>query len=101
MRYETSDTEKSTETENLTASTSGRMSNHEVDISSSASVTSKEVVNQIRAIPDPVTKQLAQLCEETLELKNEQAGRRNEEASSFRATSWLSGSINRSDIYFS
>ena len=74
-----------------------RMSDHEVEASPSVSVTSEEVAWQVKAVTDPLTQQLAHLCELMQELRNEQAHRRHEEIASSRAASSSSGSAGRSD----
>ena len=94
---ESDDIEKSAETEKPIENTPSRMSDHEVENSSSVSVTSKEVSRQITAVTDPLTHQLAHLCKLMPELKNEQAIRRHEGTASFRATSFSSSYGSRDD----
>ena len=94
---ETNDIESSTETEILTTNALGKMSDHEIENFPSISVTSEEVACQIRANTDPLTQQLAHLCELMRELENEQADRRHVETTSFRATNFSSSNTNRSD----
>ena len=66
------DIESCTETVNLIASTPSRLSDHEVDKTRSVSITCEEVVWQIRVVTDPLTQQLAHLCELICELKKKQ-----------------------------
>ena len=96
---ETNDIEISTETESLTASTPGMMSEHEVKISPTISVTSEEVTWQIRAITNPLTQPFSQLCELMCELNNEQANRCYEGSPSIKADSSASGSTDRSESH--
>ena len=42
-----------TETESIVAKTPSRMSDHEIEISSSSSASSEEVARQIKAVTDP------------------------------------------------
>ena len=63
----------------------------------SVSVTSEEVVRQIRAVTDPLSQQLAHLCELMREHRNEQANRRHKETASSRAASSSSSSVGWSD----
>ena len=51
---ETDEIESSTETESLINNTTRRMSDHEIENSSSVSVTSEEVDQQIRAVTYPL-----------------------------------------------
>ena len=60
------------------------MSEREVETLSSVSVTSEEVARQIRAVNDPLTQQLAHLCELMRDFYNEQSSRHHEETSSFK-----------------
>ena len=91
------DKEIGTETESLIATTPRKMWDHDVDNARSVSVMFTEVAKQIRLVTDPLTQQLAHLCELMRELKNEQANRRHEATASFRGTCSSSGSGNRSD----
>ena len=68
-----------------------------METSSSVSVTSEEVVRQIKALTDPLTQQLAHLCELMQELRNEQAHRRHEETASSRAARASTSIAGRSD----
>ena len=94
---ETDEIENSTKSESLIANAPCRKSGHEVQKSSSASVTSEEAVRQIRALNYRLTQLLAHLCKLMRELRNEQANRRHGETASSRAASWTSGSGSRSD----
>ena len=58
------------------------MSVHEAENSSTVSVTYEEVAWQFSAITDPLTQQLAPLCDIMRELKNEKANRRHKEPDS-------------------
>ena len=71
----TDDTDSSTETEDLIANTPSGISDHELGFSSSVSVTSEDIAQQIKAVSDLLTQQLAHLCELMLELRNEQMSR--------------------------
>ena len=73
------------EPHHILANTSGRISDHEVENSSSVSVTSEEVAWQIKAVIDPLTQHLVHLCELMRELKNEQSSRRQQEMAWSRA----------------
>ena len=73
------------------------MSDHETENSSSASVISEEVAQQIRAVVDPVLQQLHHICKSMCEMKNKQAKRPHEETASFRGATSLSGSGSRSE----
>ena len=84
---ETDNKESSTETESIIAITPCGITDYEIENSLSLSVTSEKVARQIRAVIDPLTLQLAPLCELLSELKNEQANRRHERTASFRAAS--------------
>ena len=55
--------DNSTETGSLIQSTPGRMSNHEIETSSSVSLTFGEFARPIRGVTDPLSQQLAHLCE--------------------------------------
>ena len=72
------------------------MSDPETETSPSVSVTSDEVARQIKAVVDPLTQQLAHLCELMQEVRNEQAPRRHEETASSRAASKSTGSAGQS-----
>ena len=63
VAVETEKTDKGTETENLIENTPRRMSNYEKKASQNASVTTDEFARQIKAVIDPLAKQLAHLCE--------------------------------------
>ena len=89
---ETDEVDSSTETESLIEITPRRMSDHEVETSSSVSVTSEEVARQIKVVTDPLTQQSAHLCELLLELRNEQAQRHHEETAPSIAANSSSGS---------
>ena len=73
------------------------MSDLKAETSPSVSVTSEGVARQIKAVTDPLTQQLAHLCELRQKLRNEQAHRCHEEAASPRAASTSTGSAGRSD----
>ena len=73
------------------------MSDIENETSTSESVASEDVAPQIRAVTDPLTQQLAHLCELMKELRDEQAHRCHEEAASSRAASTSTGSVGRFD----
>ena len=57
---EIDDIDNSTEAEGKVVSNPPRMSNHEIENSSSNCVTSEKVACQIKAVTDPLTQQLAQ-----------------------------------------
>ena len=67
------------------------MTDHELETSPSVSVTSEEVARQIKAVTNPLSQQLAYLCEIMRELRNEQVNRRHEETASSRAARSSSG----------
>ena len=92
VAIETEGNDSSTETENLLAHTPRRMSNPEIEKSSS-----KDVERQIRAVTDPLTQQLAHLCELIKELRDAHTHRRHEETASSRTTSSSTGGTSRSD----
>ena len=69
VAVETEENDSSTETESLLAHTPRRMSDPEIETSSSEAVTSEDVERQIRAVTDPLTQQLAHLCESMKELR--------------------------------
>ena len=94
---ETDDTDISTEIESLVAKILCKLFDHDVEHSLSVSVTSQEVVWQIKAATDPLTQQLAHVCDLMRVLKNEQSGRLHKETASLRAASSLSVSADRSD----
>ena len=87
--FETDDTVSSTESGSWIENTPGRTSDHEIETSTSVSVTPEEVARQIRAVTDPFSQQLAHLCELMRELKNEQANRRHEQTTFSRIASRL------------
>ena len=64
-----------------------RIVDHDVENSSSVSVTSDEVARQIRAVTDPFTQQLAHLCQLMHDLRNELSSRRHKKVASFRSAS--------------
>ena len=97
---ETDETDGSTEIESLKENTPRRMSDHEVEISPSVSITSEEVACQIKAVFHPLTQQLANLCELMQELKNEQAHRRHEETASLIVARSSTAITGRSDNHF-
>ena len=84
----------STETESLLAHTPKRMSAPEIETSSSEAVTSEDVEFQIKAVTDPLTQQLAHLCELMKELRDAHAHRRHKDTAS---SSSSTGSTSRSD----
>ena len=98
LAVETEVTDSNTETESLLAHTPRRMSDPEIETSSSEAVTSEDVERQLRAVTDPLTQQLAHLCELMKELWDEQTHRRHEETTSSRTASTSAGSTSRSDI---
>ena len=59
------------------------------------SVTFEDVESQIRTITDPLTQQLAHLCELMKDLRDAQAHRRHEETASSRAAGTSTGSTSR------
>ena len=72
VNSETKDTDTS---ESLLKNTPNRMSDYEVENSSSVSVTSEKTALQIRAVIDPILQQLAHLLELMRETKSEQSSR--------------------------
>ena len=82
VAVETEETDSSTETESLLRHTPRRMSDPKIETSSSEAVTFEDVECQIRALIDPLTQQLAHLCELMKELQNAQAHRRHEKTAS-------------------
>ena len=94
---ETEETDSSTETESSLGHTPRRMSDPEIETSSSETVTSGDVERQIRAVTDPLTQQLAHLCELLKELQDEQTHKRHEETASSRAVSTSAGNTSWSD----
>ena len=97
VAVETEQNDSSTETESLLAHTPRKMSDPEIETSSSESVTSEDVERQTRAVTDPLTQQLAHLCELMKELRDSHTHRRHEETASSRATSSSTGGTSRSD----
>ena len=79
VAVETDDIDSSTETESLIENIPRMMSDHEIEASASVSVTSGEVARQIKAVTDPLSQQLAHLCELMREIRNEQVNRRHKE----------------------
>ena len=77
---ETEDTDSSSESDSLVINIPCRMSYKEVENSSSVSVTSGDVVQQIRAVTDPLVQNLEHLFEFMRELRNEQCSRRHEQS---------------------
>ena len=73
------------------------MSDPEIETSSSEAVTFEDVERQIRAVTDPLTQQLAHLCELMKELRDVQTHRRHEETVSSRTAGTSAGSTSRSD----
>ena len=63
LAVEIEENDSSIETESLLARTPRRMSDPEIETSPSEAVTSEDVERQIRAVTDPLTQQLAHLCE--------------------------------------
>ena len=98
VAVETEETDSSTETESLLGHTPGRMSDPEIETSSSEAVTSEDVERQIRAVTDPLNQQFAHLCDLMKELRDAQMHRLHEEIASSRATSSFAGSTRWSDI---
>ena len=72
---ETDDIESSKKIEKIIANTSMRLSDHPIEKTSSNSVTSEEVAGQIKAVSDPLTRQLERLCKLMRKLENEQLQR--------------------------
>ena len=91
VAVETEETVSSTETKGLLEHTPRRMSDLEIETSSSEAVASEDVERQTRAVTDPLTQQLAHL------LGDAQMHRRHEETASSRAANTSAGSTNRSD----
>ena len=60
---ETEETDKSNETGSLIENTKRNMSYQEVETSTRVSGTSQEVARQMKAVTDPPTQHLSQLCE--------------------------------------
>ena len=69
VAVETEGTESSTETRSLPAHTPRRMSDPEIETSSSEALTSEDVERRIRTVEDPLPQQLAHLCEILIELR--------------------------------
>ena len=99
VAVETEETNSSTETESLLKHTPKRMSDRENATWTSESVTSEDVVRQIRAVTNPLTQELAHLWEVMKELRDERAHRRHEQTASSRAASTSTGSASWSDIH--
>ena len=97
IAVETEETDSSTETESFLGHTPRRMSDPEIETSSSEAVTSEDVERQGRAVAYPLTQQLAHLCELLKELRDAQTHRRHEETASSRSASTSAGSTDRSD----
>ena len=97
VTVETEETDSSTETENLLGHTPRRMSDSEIETSSSEAVTSEGVERPIRSIKDPLTQQLVLLCALMKELRDAQMHRRHQETASSRTASTSAGSASRSD----
>ena len=95
------ETDSSTETESLLENTPRRMSDPETFTAPSVSITFEKVARQIKAVTDPVTQQLAQICELMQVIRNEQTHRRHEEIASSRTASTSTGSADRFDSGFS
>ena len=91
---ETEGTDSSTEIESALAHTPRRMSDPEIETSSSEALTSESVQRQIRAVTDPVTHR----CELVKELREAQMHRRHEQTTSSRPASTSAGSTSRSDM---
>ena len=94
---ETEETDNRTETECLEENTPRKSSDPARETSTSVSVTSEEISRQIKAVTDPLTQQLAHICELLQELRNEQPHRRYEEKASSKAASTSTGSVGQSD----
>ena len=99
VAVETKENDSSTETESLLAHTPRRMSDPEIETSSSEAVTSEDVERQIRAVTDPLTQQLGHLCELMKELRDAHTHKHHEETASSRATRSSTGGTNLSDNY--
>ena len=97
VAVESEERDSNPETEGLIENTLRRMSDHEVGISPSASLTSEENARQITVVTDPLTQQLAHLCELLEELRNEPAHRRHKETASLKAACSSTGNAGRSD----
>ena len=80
VTIETEDTDISTKTESLLEHTPRRMSDLQNGTSTKVSATSEEVALQVKAVMDPLTQQLAHLCELMKELGNERGHRRHEKS---------------------
>ena len=74
------------------------MTDYEIETSPSEAVTSEDVKRQIRTVTDPLTQQLAHLCELMKELRDAHAHRRHEETASSWATSSSTGGTSRSNM---
>ena len=98
LAVETEENHRSTEAENWWANTPRRKSDPEIETSPSEAVTFEDVERQIRAITDPLTQQLAHLCELMKELRGAHMHGRHEETASSRAFSSSTGARSRFDI---
>ena len=76
------------------------MSDPEIETSSSEALTPEDVERQIRPVKDPLTQQLAHLCELMKELRDAQAHRRHKETASSRTASTSASSTSWSDGNF-
>ena len=81
----------------MLAHTSQKMSDPEIETSSSEAITFEDVERQIRAVTDPLTQQVAQLCELMKELRDAHTHIGHEETASPKATSSSTGGTNWSD----
>ena len=97
VAVETDEIDCSSKTDSLIKNTTRRMSDHEIETSPSVSATFGEVARQIKPVADPLTQQLAHLCELMQDVRIEQVHRRHEETASSRAASSSSGSDGLSD----
>ena len=75
------------------------MTDPESETSSSGAVTSEGVESQMRAVTDPLTQQLAHLCELMKDLRDAQTLRRHEEAASSRAIGSCTSSTSITDTH--
>ena len=91
VAVETEENDSSTEIESLLAHTPRRMFDPKIETSSCEAITSEDVEHQIRAVIDPLTQQLAHLCELMKELRDAHTHRRHEETAFSRATSSSTG----------
>ena len=69
----------------------------EIEPSSCEAITSEDVERQIRAVIDPLTQQLAHLCELMKDVRDAKTHRHHEETASSRATSSSTGGTSWSD----